>query len=105
MLRIITKQRGNTCRLELHGTVAGVGIGVLERHWLSMLDRVPSAIVTVDLSNVGFIDPDGERLLRRMAECGVEFDGAGCLNRYVIEKISGGTSSQKGAFSGSPSGR
>ena len=89
MLRIITEQRGNTYRLELHGTVAGEGIGVLERHWLSILAKVPFAIVTVGLSNVGFIDPDGERVLRRMAECGVEFEGAGCMNRYVIEKISG----------------
>ena len=91
MLRIISGQRGNTCRLELHGTVAGEGIGVLERHWLSILAKVPFANVTVSLSNVGFIDPHGEQLLRRMAERGVEFDVAGCMNRYVIEKISGVT--------------
>ena len=90
MLRITTEQRGSAYRLELHGTIAGEGISVLERHWLSILDKVPSAIVTVGLSNADFIDPHGERLLRRMAECGVEFDGAGCMNRYVIEKISGG---------------
>ena len=93
MLRIITEQRGNTYRLELHGTVADEGIAVLERHWLSILDKAPSAIVTVGLSNVGFIDPHGEQLLRLMAERGVEFDVAGCMNRYVIEKISGVTSS------------
>jgi hypothetical protein len=90
MLRIITEERGNAYRLELHGTVAREGISVLERHWLSILDKAPSAIVTVGLSNADFIDQHGERLLRRMAECGVEFDGAGCMNRYVIEKISGG---------------
>ena len=93
MLRIITEQRGNTYRLELHGTLADEGIGVLERHWLSILDKAPSAIVTVGLSNAGFIDPHGEQLLRRMGECGVEFDGSGCMNRYVIEKISGVTAS------------
>ena len=93
MLRIITEQRGHTFLLDLHGTVADEGVGVLERHWLSILDEAPSAIVTVGLSNVGFIDPDGEQVLRRMAECGVEFDVAGCMNRYVIEKISGVTSS------------
>jgi len=49
MLRIITEQRGNAYRLELHGTVAGEGISVLERHWLSILDEAPSAIVTVAL--------------------------------------------------------
>jgi hypothetical protein len=90
MLRIITEQCGTTYRLELHGTVADEGIGVLVRHWLSILDKAPTAIVTVGFSNVGFIDSDGERLLQRMAECGVELDGAGCMNRYVIEKISGG---------------
>ena len=42
------------------------------------------------MSNVVFIDADGEQLLRRMAQSGVEFDGAGVMNRYVIEKVSGG---------------
>jgi len=90
MLRIITEQRGNTFHLELHGTIADEGTGVLERHWRGILEKVPSAIVGVGLSNVGFIDAHGERLLRRMAERGVAFDGTGCMNRYVIEKIQGG---------------
>jgi len=90
MLRIITEQRGNTFRLELHGTVADEGLAVLERHWREILNKVPSAIVSIGLSNVAFIDTHGERLLHRMAQCGVSFDGAGCMNRYVIEKISGG---------------
>ena len=50
----------------------------------------PHAAVTIGLSNVMFIDADGERLLRRMARTGVRFDGDGCMNRYVIERISGG---------------
>jgi hypothetical protein len=54
------------------------------------VERVPSAIVNVDLSNVVFIDPHGERLLRRLAQCGVTFEAAGCMNRYVIERIAGG---------------
>jgi hypothetical protein len=93
MLRIITEQCGNTYHLELHGTVAGEGIGVLERQWLSILDKAPSAVITVGLSNVGFTDPHGEQLLRRMAERGVAFDAAGCMNRYIIEKIAAVTSS------------
>jgi hypothetical protein len=90
MLRIITEQRGHTIRLELHGTVGGDGVGVLEQHWRAMVKEVPRARVKVGLSNVEFIDPHGERLLRRMARCGVQFDGAGCMNRYVIQNISGG---------------
>ena len=90
MLRIITRQRGTTYRLELHGTIAGEWIAVLERHWNDIRATVPSAIVAVGLSNVVFIDRDGEALLRRMAERGVKLDGAGLMNRYVIDKISGG---------------
>ena len=90
MLRIITKQRGTKYRLELHGTIAGEWIAVLERHWRDILDTVPSATIAIGLSNVGFIDRDGEELLRRMVGRGVNLDGAGLMNRYVIEKISGG---------------
>ncbi len=90
MLRIFSEQRGTTYRLELHGTIAGEWVEVLERHWREILDGAPSARVTVGVSNVAFIDTAGEELLQRMAEHGVEFDGDGLMNRYVIEKISGG---------------
>lgn len=89
MLRIITEQRGNGFHLELHGTLAEEGIVVLGEHWRSLLEKAPSAI-TVDLANVVFIDAHGERLLRQMAECGVDLHAAGLLNRYVIAKIAGG---------------
>jgi hypothetical protein len=90
MLRIITTNRGTTYRFELHGTIAGEWIAVLERHWRDILNAVPSATIAVGLSNVVFIDRNGEELLRRMAGRGVKLDGAGLMNRYVIERISGG---------------
>jgi hypothetical protein len=91
MLRIITERRGKTYRMELHGTIAGEWIDVLERHWLGIVDRTPSAPIRVGLTNVAFIDTAGEALLRRMAEHGVDFDGTGLMNRYVIDRISGGS--------------
>ena len=90
MLRIITEQRNGVYRLELHGSVAGDWIAVLERQWRELRETAPSALVKVGVSNVVFIDADGEQLLRRMAQSGVEFDGTGVMNRYVIEKVSGG---------------
>ena len=90
MLRIITEQRGSAVLLDLHGTVADEGVAILERHWRAIVAKVPSAVVNVDLANVVFIDAHGEQLLRRMAQCGVQFNAAGCMNRYVIEKIAGG---------------
>ncbi len=90
MLRIITEQYGDGYRLELHGSIAGDCNAVLERHWRGIRDAAPSALVRVGLSNVMFIDADGEQLLRRMAQSGVEFDGDGVMTRFVIEKVSGG---------------
>jgi hypothetical protein len=90
VLRIITEQNGDGYRFELHGRITGDGLVVLERHWREIREAAPSALVRVGLSNVVFIDADGEQLLRRMAQSGVKFDGAGVMNRYVIEKVSGG---------------
>jgi hypothetical protein len=90
MLRIITEQGDGAYRLELHGGITGAWITVLERQWLEIRDAAPSALVRVGLSNVVFIDACGEQLLRRMARSGVAFDGAGVMNRYVIEKVTGG---------------
>ena len=77
MLRVITDRQGDRYRLDLHGVLGGEWVPLLEQHWRSIMDDVPSAKVTLVLSNVDFIDPDGERLLQRMADDGVEFVVAG----------------------------
>jgi hypothetical protein len=88
MLRVITERRGDNCRLDLHGTFGGDGVAMLEQHWRSVMDGRPASKVTLVLSDVDFIDADGEALLRRMADSGVELVAAGCMNRYVIERLS-----------------
>jgi len=88
MLRIETQRHGTGYSLHLHGAIAGEGLGVLERHWRAILGKSPSARVKVVLVDVPFIAADGEALLHQMAEAGVEFEGAGVMNRYVIDKIS-----------------
>jgi hypothetical protein len=87
MLRVITERQGDRYRLDLHGTLGGEWVSVLEQHWRSIMDDAPSAKVTVALSNVDFIDPHGEQLLQRMADDDVEFVVAGCMNRYVIDSL------------------
>jgi hypothetical protein len=89
MLRIISARRGRIWRLELHGTIAGEWIELLDRHWRGIVRATASAIVRVNLSNVSFVSSEGEILLQRMAQHGVHFEGAGLMTRYVIEKISG----------------
>jgi len=90
MLRITTDRQGATYRIQLHGNLAGDGVDVLERHWRTIRERAPWAPVTVVVADVGFIDADGEAVLRRIADAGAEFEGSGIMNRYIIEKISTG---------------
>jgi hypothetical protein len=96
MLRVITDQQGDRYRLDLHGTLGGEWVAVLEQHWRSIMDDVPSAKVTLVLSNVDFIDPDGEQLLHRMADDDVAFVAAGCMNRYVIDRLKPGPRAAEG---------
>ncbi len=87
MLRVLTEQREHVFRLELSGTLGGEWVPLLERHWRAIIDDLPSATVMVVLTDVDFIDGDGESLLRRMADAGVQFVTSGCMNRYVVEKV------------------
>jgi hypothetical protein len=96
MLRVMTERQGDRYRLDLHGTLGGEWVSVLEQHWRSIMDDVPSAKVTLVLLNVDFIDPKGEQLLYRMAGDDVEFVVAGCMNRYVIDRLRPGLSAAEG---------
>jgi hypothetical protein len=97
MLRVITRQFGDGYRLELYGMLGGEWVRLLEELWRAILADLPSATVTVVLSDVEFIDPEGEGLLRRMADGGVAFEVSGCMNRYVIEKLHPTTSATRDA--------
>jgi hypothetical protein len=96
MLRVITERQGGRYRLDLHGTLGGEWVSVLEQHWRSIVEDEPSAKLTLVLSNVDFIDPDGEQLLQRMADDDVEFVVAGCMNRYVIDSLKPGLPAAEG---------
>jgi hypothetical protein len=96
MLRVITERQRDRYRLDLHGTLGGEWVAVLEQHWRSIMDDLPSAKVTLVLSNVDFIDRDGEQLLERMVDGDVEFVVAGCMNRYVIDSLKPGVRAAEG---------
>jgi anti-anti-sigma regulatory factor len=87
MLRIITRKRGRGYVLELHGVLGHEWVALLEQSWRATTAGGPAAKITVVLSDVAFIDAEGERLLGRMAEAGVAFVVSGCLNRHVVENL------------------
>jgi hypothetical protein len=87
MLRIEMEQHGDLFTIALHGSVAGDWVAVLDRCWQRIADTLPSPRVKAVLTDVSFIDPDGEQLLERMSRRGVELVGTGCMNRHVIDRI------------------
>ncbi len=100
MLRVITRHWGNAFRLELHGVLGGAWVALLAQHWRAIVHHQPSAKISVVLSNVEFIDPHGERLLRRMAERGVRFEASGCMNRHLVESLEAHVGHTKGVGHG-----
>jgi hypothetical protein len=96
MLRVITERVGDRFRLDLHGTLGGEWVAVLQQHWRAIVDEVPEGSVTVTLADVDFVDPGGEQLLREMAEHGVLFAAAGCMNRYFIDSLTSGVRMAEG---------
>jgi hypothetical protein len=96
MLRVITVRQGHRYRLDLHGTLGAEWVSMLDEYWRSITAREPSAELTLVLSHVGFIDADGERLLQEMADAGVAFVVAGCMNRYVIDRLKPAVSTAQG---------
>lgn len=89
MLRIVSDQHGDRCTVTLQGKVAGEWVPVLDRFWQGLAESVPSAHMTAVLSDVSFIDADGERLLERMSREGVHLVASGCMNRHLVERIQG----------------
>ena len=96
MLRVITFKRGNVYRLELHGMLGGAWVPLLEQHWRAVVNGGAAARITVVLSNVDFIDPDGERLLGQMADAGARFVVSGCMNRYLVDRLRANVRAAKG---------
>jgi len=90
MLRLMIEQLADGVRLDLHGTLGGEWVPLVEQHWRSIVNGHETApTITIGLSDVDFIDADGVRLLRRMADAGAEFVVSGCMNRHVVETVHG----------------
>jgi len=59
MLRVICERQGTSHRIDLHGTLGGDWVAILEQVWRAIRVDMPHATVTVSLANVDFIDPEG----------------------------------------------
>ncbi|HZT70152.1 MAG TPA: hypothetical protein VFC10_10470 [Terriglobia bacterium] len=86
MLKITFQDTPESTTFKLEGKLAGPWVEELARCWAEHLPQA-SAHVIIDLRDVTYIDPEGKRLLARMGDKGVLFEGTHLMTKYVIEEI------------------
>lgn len=87
MLRITLENDPQWVKFKLAGKLAGAWVDELEQAWRSFLGATSKKPVTVDLSQVTFIDNHGKKLLGEMFEQGAEFRAAHLMTKYIVEEI------------------
>ena len=88
MLRIGYSDAGDGQRWTLCGQLAGPWVDEVRSFWEQMRKVAPARAV-VDLSDVTFIDEEGEWLLSEMRSAGVEFVAAGVETKHLLENLKG----------------
>ena len=86
MLKITFQDMPDRTTVKLEGKLSGPWVEELERSWTEHSPRASENVI-IDLSDVTYIDPEGKRLLARMVEKGVCFEGTHLMTKYVIDEI------------------
>ena len=84
MLRICHSQQWTLC-----GQLAGPWVQELRSCWEHARGIAAGSASLVDLSDVTFIDEEGEKLLSEMRTAGVEFVATGVETRHLLENLKG----------------
>ena len=82
MLRIYYSQQWTLC-----GQLAGPWVQELRSCWEHRRLAVAGSSALVDLSDVTFIDEDGEKLLSEMRGAGVEFVATGVETKHLLQNL------------------
>jgi anti-anti-sigma regulatory factor len=86
MLKITFQDTADSTTVKLEGKLSGPWVEELERSWKEHSPRASENVI-MDLSDVTYIDPEGKRLLARMMDKGVCFEGTHLMTKYVIDEI------------------
>jgi hypothetical protein len=89
MLRITNSATVDEERWILCGRLAGLWVAELRSNWDQVRARSPGRRCVIDLSDVTFINEDGEGLLGELRDEGAEFVARGVCNRHLLENLKG----------------
>lgn len=84
MLRICYSQQWTLC-----GQLAGPWVQEFRSCWEHVRSLAAGSNSVVDLSDVTFIDEEGEKLLSEMRTAGVEFVATGVETKHLLDNLKG----------------
>lgn len=87
MLRITTYSEPDLIRFSLEGRLMNEWVKELERCWLAALATRPPPGIRIELTDVSFIDEQGQALLARMAAAGAVLIAVDVQMKAIVEEI------------------
>jgi anti-anti-sigma regulatory factor len=91
MLRISLEHESELATLKLEGRITGPWVDELEHTWNDIRETGLERPVVVDLSEVSFVDSEGQELLRWMFTQGAELRSGPLVSvtRLILNRIKG----------------
>ena len=96
MLKITVESSATEIRFRLEGKVAGPWVRELERTWRESAAICGIDHITVDMSEVTFVDTDGRELLAQLCRGGATLKASGCMMKCLVEDIRRSARNQPG---------
>jgi hypothetical protein len=90
MLKITLHDSSGELRFRLEGRVSGAWVAELRQCWLTALSTVRGRKTTLDLSEVDYVDGDGQTLFQEMHQQGVVLKAVTPLIRELVQEIETG---------------
>ena len=89
MLRITVEKGPEFVTLKLEGELSGLWVDELGRLWNDVRDEETARSLTVDLSDVTFVNSEGQALLKRMFRDGADLQSGPCVSvtSFILDRI------------------
>jgi anti-anti-sigma regulatory factor len=87
MLRITVEERNHRTTFRLEGKLKGEWVGELERCWIYTRNTSPGGQLSIDLSNVDFMDESGKTLLACMVSQGARLHTRNPMMASLVKEI------------------
>ena len=87
MLRITVTDAPREQRWILQGRLSGPWVAQLKSNWEKSHGQCGDRSCVVDVSNVTFVDLEGERVLAAMIKDGAHFIATGVYTKHILETL------------------